>query len=137
MGSSTSASSVICHEKLSITANVSISVTALPTTLDSVSLKARCAPITSLFRRLTSAPVRVRVKNATGMRCTWSKTAVRRCEDQPLTDAGGEQSRHQTQPGLGEGDHGDQYGEPDHDAAVGAVDDRVDHPTGETGVPPP
>ena len=35
-----------------------------------VSLNARCAPITSLFRRLTRAPVRVRVKNATGIRCT-------------------------------------------------------------------
>ena len=45
-------------------------MTMLLTTPDSVSLKARWAPMTSLLSRLTSAPVRVRVKNAIGMRCT-------------------------------------------------------------------
>ena len=44
----------------------------------SVPVTARCAPMTSLFMRLTSAPVWVRRKNAIGMRCTWSNTAVRR-----------------------------------------------------------
>ena len=39
--------------------------------------------MTSLLRRLTSAPVRVRVKNATGMRWTWSYTAVRRSRMSP------------------------------------------------------
>ena len=39
--------------------------------------------MTSLPSRLTSAPVRVRVKNATGMRCTWSNTAVRRSRMRP------------------------------------------------------
>ncbi len=34
--------------------------------------------MTSLLSRLTSAPVRVRVKNATGWRWTWSNTAPRR-----------------------------------------------------------
>ena len=34
--------------------------------------------MTSLFSRLTSAPVCVRVKNAIGIRCTWSNTCVRR-----------------------------------------------------------
>ena len=60
-----------------------MSVTKLDTTPDSVSENARCAPITSLPSRLTSAPVRVRVKNATGMRCTWSNTAVRRSRIRP------------------------------------------------------
>lgn len=69
-GSSTSASRVICQDRVSMTARVSSSVTRLLTTPDSVLLKARWAPITSLLSRLTSAPVRVRVKNATGMRCT-------------------------------------------------------------------
>lgn len=82
-GRSTRASRVICHEMLSITVSVSSSVTVLETTPDRVLLKARCAPITSLLRRLTSAPVRVRVKNATGIRCTWSKTAVRRSRIRP------------------------------------------------------
>ena len=50
----------------------------LPTTPESVSEKARWAPITSLLSRLTSAPVRVRVKNAMGIRCTCSNTTRRR-----------------------------------------------------------
>ncbi|RPK71745.1 hypothetical protein EES42_14305 [Streptomyces sp. ADI95-17] len=82
-GSSTRASTVICQEMESITPSVSSSVTTLLTTPDRVLLKARWAPMTSLLRRLTSAPVRVRVKNATGMRCTWSKTAVRRSRIRP------------------------------------------------------
>lgn len=69
-GSSTRASSVICQDRVSMTARVSSRVTTLPTTPERVLLKARWAPITSLLSRLTSAPVRVRVKNATGMRCT-------------------------------------------------------------------
>lgn len=82
-GSRTSASAVICQEMLSITARVRRRVTTLLTTPDKVLLKARWAPMTSLLRRLTSAPVRVRVKNAIGMRCTWSKTAVRRSRMSP------------------------------------------------------
>ena len=83
IGSSTSASNVICQDRRSITTSVSVSVTRLLTTPESVSLNARCAPMTSLLSRLTSAPVRVRVKNAIGMRCTWSKTAVRRSRIKP------------------------------------------------------
>ena len=49
----------------------------LPTTVERTSVKASCAPITSLLRRLTSAPVWVRVKKASGMRWTWSNTLVR------------------------------------------------------------
>ena len=82
-GSSTSASSVTCHESVSITPSASASVTTLPTTPDSVSLNARCAPITSLFSLLTSAPVRVRVKKATGMRWTCENTAARRSRIRP------------------------------------------------------
>lgn len=69
-GSSASASRVICQDRVSITTRVSSRVTRLLTTPDRVLLKARWAPMTSLLRRETSAPVRVRVKNATGMRCT-------------------------------------------------------------------
>jgi len=49
----------------------------LPITVERTSVNASCAPVTSLLRRLTSAPVWVRVKNASGMRCTWSNTLVR------------------------------------------------------------
>src|SRR5680860_262540 len=50
----------------------------LDTVLDSVEVNARWAPITSLFRRETSAPVWVRVKKARDIRCTCPKTLVRR-----------------------------------------------------------
>ena len=46
--------------------------------LDRVEVNARWAPITSLLSRETSAPVWVRVKNASDIRCTWAKTLVRR-----------------------------------------------------------
>ena len=49
----------------------------LPITVERTSVKASCAPVTSLLSRLTSAPVCVRVKKASGMRCTWSNTCVR------------------------------------------------------------
>ena len=67
-GVSSNARRVICQEMPSITANVKVSVTRLDTTPDKVSENARCAPITSLPSRLTNAPVRVLVKNATGIR---------------------------------------------------------------------
>ena len=73
----TSESTVICQDSVNITPAVSTRLTTLDTSPDSVEVNACCAPSTSLFSRLTSAPVWVRVKNASGMRCTWSKTAVR------------------------------------------------------------
>lgn len=82
-GINNSDSSVTCHEIDSITASVNVSVTTLDTMPDSVSENARCAPITSLPNRLTRAPVRVRVKNAIGILCTWSNTAVRRSKISP------------------------------------------------------
>ena len=50
----------------------------LETVLESVDVKARWAPITSLLRRETRAPVWVRVKNASDWRCTCANTWVRR-----------------------------------------------------------
>ena len=77
-GTSTSDSSVICQDSVNITPAVSTSPITFETTPDSVEVNACWAPITSLFSRLTSAPVCVRVKKATGMRCTWSNTRLRR-----------------------------------------------------------
>ncbi len=82
-GSMSTAITVTSQDVLSITARVSTSATRFVTTPDSVPLKACCAPITSLLSRLTSAPVRVRVKKAIGIFCTWSKTAVRRSRITP------------------------------------------------------
>ncbi len=53
-------------------------VAMLPTTVESIDVNACCAPWTSPFRRLTRAPVWVRLKNAIGCFWTWSKTCVRR-----------------------------------------------------------
>ncbi len=50
----------------------------LETVLDRVEVNARWAPMTSLLSRDTRAPVCVRVKNASDIRCTWAKTLVRR-----------------------------------------------------------
>ena len=76
-GSMTIEIRVICQDSVNITAAVSARPTTLDTSPDSVDVNACWAPSTSLFSRLISAPVWVRVKNASGMRCTWSNTAVR------------------------------------------------------------
>jgi len=83
IGSSTRASSVTCQASVSITATARVSWMTLLTTLARVVVIADWAPITSLLRRLTSAPVRVRVKNATGIVCTCPNTARRRSAISP------------------------------------------------------
>ncbi len=77
MGSSSSASRVICQESSSITIRMNATLMRLPMTVERTSVNASWAPRTSLFNRVTSAPVWVRVKKAIGMRCTWSNTLVR------------------------------------------------------------
>ena len=71
------AARVICQLRKNMAATTITTVTRLPTTLDKRSVKACWAPITSLFRRLTSAPVWVRVKKARGMRWMCRKTFER------------------------------------------------------------
>ena len=70
-GSKTRDSKVICQDNKNITIRVRVTPMMLLTTLDSVPVKACCAPSTSLFSRLMSAPVCVRVKKAMGIRWTW------------------------------------------------------------------
>ena len=77
-GSTTSASSVSRHSSASIATSVVTSTTTLLTTLPSVLVTAVCAPTTSLFSRLVSAPVCVRVKKAIGIRWTLANRATRR-----------------------------------------------------------
>ncbi len=83
IGSSTSANTVTCQAKVIITVTASVSWMMLATTLASVEVIADCAPMTSLFSLLTSAPVHVRVKNATGIVCTCAYTARRRSAIRP------------------------------------------------------
>lgn len=77
-GSSTTATSVMRQSRAIIATSVKPRVITLDTTVPSVPVSARWAPITSLLRRLTIAPVWERVKNCNGMRCTWSNRARRR-----------------------------------------------------------
>ncbi|STX07275.1 Uncharacterised protein [Kocuria rosea] len=72
IGSSSTDSAVTCHEIETMTTTVRIRETMLLTTPESVLENARWAPMTSLLSRETRAPVRVRVKKAIGIRCTWS-----------------------------------------------------------------
>ena len=78
IGSRINATSVICHCSANMTMSVVVSTTMLETTVPRVPVTARWAPMTSLFIRLMSAPVWVRVKKAIGRRCTWSKSLTRR-----------------------------------------------------------
>ena len=107
-----------------MTTSVSVSVTMLVTTPENVSEKARCAPITSLPSLLTSAPVRVRVKNATGIRCTWSNTAVRRSRIRPSPIVDDSQRVTSETAGLGDGDRRDHRGQRHDDAERAACRSR-------------
>ena len=113
-GSRTSASSVICQERRSITASVSTSAITLLTTPESVHVNARWAPMTSLLSRLTSAPVRVRVKNATGIRCTWAEHGPAQVEDDALADPRRLPALGEPSAAVGDGDHGDHIRQGDH-----------------------
>ena len=77
-GSTTSEIAVSRHSSTTMVDSVVARTTMFETTLPRVEVTAVCAPITSLFSRLMSAPVCVRVKNAIGMRCTFSNSATRR-----------------------------------------------------------
>ena len=67
-----------CQLSANIVMPTTTTLIELDTVLDSVEVNARCAPMTSLLSRETSAPVWVRVKNASDIRCTWANTLVRR-----------------------------------------------------------
>ena len=77
-GNSSRQSSVTCQLRVSIVIPTTTTETMLETVPESVDVNALWAPITSEFSRLTSAPVWVRVKNASDCRCTWANTLVRR-----------------------------------------------------------
>ncbi len=82
-GTSASAPRVSCQDSDPIAPMMSVNETALLTTLESTLVNACCAPMTSLLRRLTRAPVWARVKKAIGWRSTWLKTSVRRWKIRP------------------------------------------------------
>ena len=131
IGSSTRASRVIDHERLSITASVSTRAMRLLTTPDSVHVNARWAPITSLFRRLTRAPVLVRRKKAIGMRCTWVNTARRRSRITPSPILADCQRSARPKPASATAIDGDGDRQADHRGGPARGRDLVDDPAGE------
>ena len=132
-GSSTSASSVICHDRPSITTSVSTSAMTLVTTPASADVNARWAPITSLFSRLTRAPVWVRVKNAIGIRCTCSNTWRRRSRmrSSPRRDDCSRSSR--PTPASSDRHAGDEHGDRDDDLPARRRRRSRRRPAGEHG----
>ena len=86
----------------------------LDTTLASVDVIADCAPITSLLSLLTSAPVRVRVKNATGIVCTCAYTARRRSAIRPSPMREENQRVASPLTASTTAQRGDARGQPDH-----------------------
>ena len=61
---------MICQERINIVTITIAMMRRLPTTEDKMSVAACWAPSTS-FSRLTSAPVWVQKKKASGIRSTW------------------------------------------------------------------
>ena len=98
----------------------------LDTVPDRVDVNARCAPITSLFSRDTSAPVWVRVKNASDIRWTCANTGRAEVEDQALADAGGQPAHRECQARVEHGDRGNGQGEEDDEPGVLLQDPVVD-----------
>ena len=74
---------MICQLSANIAMPTTSTAMPLETVLDRVEVNARWAPITSLLRRETSAPVWVRVKKASDWRWTWPNTWVRRSKISP------------------------------------------------------
>ncbi len=66
-GNRSKATSVICQLRTSIVPITMVTRITLPTTFENRSVKACCAPITSLLSRLIRAPVCVREKKAIGI----------------------------------------------------------------------
>ena len=82
-GNSARHSRVTCQLSASMVMPTTTTAIELATVLDSVLVNARWAPMTSLLSRDTSAPVWVRVKNASDWRCTCPKTRLRRSKISP------------------------------------------------------
>src|SRR5664280_1604066 len=131
--------SVICHESRNITMRTSVTLIRLETTDDSVSVNACWAPMTSLLRRLISAPVWVRVKKAMGIFWMCSKTLERmsKMSPSPFTHLGRYPADADGQTAVGDGQDGCHQRQAEDQRLVlfgdAVVDDRseqqrVDHP---------
>ena len=71
------ATTVSCHESTSIDTKAAITVTVLPSTLETVLVSTLATPPTSFCSRDWMMPVFVRVKKASSMRCRWVNSETR------------------------------------------------------------
>ena len=126
IGSIRIATTVNCQLSTSIAPTTRIRLMMFETTPDSVEVKACWAPITSLFSRETSAPVCVRVKNATGIRWTCENTLVRRSKISPSPIRAENQRCIRPSAGLDHREHGDDQSERGHQRRVPLADAVVD-----------
>ena len=94
--------------------------------MPSVLVTACCAPITSLFSRDINAPVWVRVKNAIGIRCTWSKSFDPHVVDETLADARGVPALHEREESGRDGKPDGAQREERHQRLVLVGDRRAD-----------
>ena len=97
----------------------------------STHVTARCAPLTSLFSLLTSEPVCVRVKNASGYRCTCRNTLTRSSLNDPLTNPDRIPRSHihrervsQRQPGDDQGQASDDFQPPRQNTVIDNVPEQ-------------
>ncbi len=101
-------------------------VTRLPTTLDSRSVKACWAPMTSLFRRADQGPgLRAGVEGQ-GHPLDVPEHLRAHVENQPFTDGGGNPAFGEGQPGVEDGQGRHQDGQPDDQVGVAPKDPVVD-----------
>ena len=119
-------STVTCQLSASMVMPTTTTAIELATVLDSVEVNARWAPMTSLLSRETSAPVWVRVKNASDWRWTWPKTLRAEVVDQPLPDPAGEPAAEDAEQRAEDGHHGHGEGQLDDQATIALQDAVVD-----------
>ena len=81
-GSSTSAMIVSCQLRISMATKAAITVTVLPSTLETVFVRTLATPPTSFWRRDWMTPVFVRVKKLSSIDCRCVKRRTRRA---PMT----------------------------------------------------
>ena len=90
-GSSSSETTVSRQSSASIATIVAITVVRLETSEVAVEVTVACMPPMSLAMRDCTSPVRVRVKNASDMRCRWRVDGGAQVVHDALADGGGDQ----------------------------------------------
>ena len=115
------AASVIGQDSANIAPRIRMRVTPLPSTFEDKSVKALWVPATSVFNRLTKAPVRTRVKKASGICWIWSKSFFLKLRT-TRANGGGEIGLRQAKRGVQEAENTRQDGETNDERGVALKD---------------